>query len=99
MTNLLASRDTPPRRTVRLPETLADTPRRGEKGAGFRKPSQIPTSDRLRAKQIAELESCSISTAGQLIRSGDLGPVHGRNRRDRWVDRQAYRLWLDKPAA
>lgn len=60
--------------------------------------SAIPASDRLRAKEIAALEDCSISTAGDLIRSGKLGPVYGRNRRNRWVDRRAYQTWIDLPA-
>lgn len=62
-------------------------------------PSSVPPSDRLRAKDVAALESCSPCTAGRLMRSGALGPVHGRNRRDRWVDRHAYLTWLDMPAA
>jgi hypothetical protein len=64
-----------------------------------RKPSQVPPADRLRAKDVAQLEGCSLSTAGALIRSGQLGAINGRNRRDRWVDRQAYQLWLDAPIA
>lgn len=63
-----------------------------------RAPSDIPFADRLRAKDLAALEKCSAYTAGQLIRSGKLGKVYGRNRRDRWIDRQAYRAWLDLPA-
>lgn len=57
--------------------------------------SAIPLGDRLHAKDVAALEGCSTSTAGDLIRSGDLGPIYGRNRRDRWVDRRNYQHWLD----
>ena len=91
--------DTPPRRPVRPPEPLADTPRRGEPGGRPRKPSQVPAPDRLRAKDVAQLEGCSLSTAYGLIRSGELGPISGRNRRDRWVDRQAYQAWIDHQEA
>lgn len=61
----------------------------------IRPASQVPAKDRLRIKDLACLEGVSIRTAGKLIRSGELGPVHGRNRRDRWIDRAAYQAWLD----
>lgn len=60
-----------------------------------RSASLVPPEDRLRAKDLAMTEGCSSGTARRLMRSGALGPVRGRNRRDRWVDRQAYNLWLD----
>ncbi len=57
--------------------------------------SQVPTKDRLRAKDLAQLEACSAGTARRLMRSEVLGKVNGRNARDRWVDRAAYQAWLD----
>lgn len=78
------------RATVRLPGTLADMPARA-----FRSPSAVRPADRLRAKDLAALEGCSPGTARKLMRSGELGPVHGRNRRDRWIDRLAYQSYLD----
>lgn len=78
------------RATVRPPGKLADMPARV-----LRQASAVPPADRLRAKDLAGLEGCSPGTARKLMRSGELGPVRGRNRRDRWVDRQAYQSYLD----
>lgn len=61
-----------------------------------RRPSQIPPADRLRAKDIAQLECISAASARRMIRAGNFGPVYGRNARDRWVDRRAYAAWLDR---
>ncbi len=92
MTTFLAKRDIPPRRTVRPPEPLADMPRRGDKGA--RPAHLVPVGDRLHAKDIALLEGFSPRTGLRLMASLALGRVHGRNARDRWVDRKAYEKWL-----
>jgi len=67
--------------------------------AKVRDTSAVPAGDRLRAKDLAGLEGCAPGTARKLMNSGRLGPVRGRNRRDRWIDRRAYRLWLDHAAA
>lgn len=79
-----------PRAAVRPPGTLADMPARGA-----RQPSEVSALDRLYAADIAQLEKISKYTAGELMRSGQLGTVHGRNQRDRWVDRRAYQQFLD----
>lgn len=63
-----------------------------------RRPSDIPPADRLRAKDLARLESIAAGTARRLMHTGQLGPIHGRNLRDRWIDRQLYRHWLDTRA-
>lgn len=59
----------------------------------------IPAADRLHAKELARLEGCSPGTARRLMRSGVLGPVYGRNARDRWVARAAYLRLLARFAA
>lgn len=55
--------------------------------------SCVPAADRLHAKDLARLEGISPRTAYRLMRI--IGGLHGRNRRVRWIDRQAYNLWLD----
>lgn len=67
--------------------------------AAPRPASHVPPADRLRAKDISQLEGCAPGTARRLMRTGVLGPVRGRNRRDRWIDRTAYRRWLDELSA
>lgn len=61
--------------------------------------SLVPTKDRLYAKLLAIEEGCSVRTARRLMSTGNLGAVHGRNARDRWIDRQAYQRWLDAKAS
>ncbi len=51
----------------------------------------VPAEDRLHAKQIAELEECSIRTAQRYM--GAIGKVRGRSARDRWVSRADYTTW------
>jgi predicted site-specific integrase-resolvase len=48
----------------------------------------------MRAKDLAQAEGISISTARRLMHSGNVGPIHGRNQRDRWIDRRLYLSWL-----
>lgn len=61
----------------------------------FNRPAgEVPAQDRLRAKDLAQLEGTSVRSAQRLMATGDLGPVHGPKRR-RWVDRFFYNLWLD----
>ena len=44
------------------------------------------------AKDLARAEGCSTDTARRLMHR--LGPIHGRNARHRWIDRQLYTRWL-----
>lgn len=84
----------PPKGAVRN-RNDADMPPSGGESLKSRPASHVPPAERLRAKDLARMEGCSPGTARKLMRSGSLGRIHGRNRRDRWIDASLYHRYID----